>query len=219
MIFTFWKKVPEKNLIYIIIDKDLLSEKGKNLFTIAKQIFQAKPDFIQLRAKKSSSKDFFYTALKLSKMAKKYRVKLLINDRADIAQAVEADGLHLGEKDLPVKYAKKILGRKAIIGKTVHYFKEALNSLKEPVDYVSIGPIFKTSLKPHLKPLGIKEALKIYSLFKNRKITPFLIGGLNLERIRLLLRKDLNNFVLCREVLLDKNPKKKLQELKGVILN
>ncbi|MCD6539441.1 MAG: thiamine phosphate synthase [Candidatus Omnitrophica bacterium] len=211
--------MPEKNLIYIIIDKDLLLEKGKDLFTTAKQILQAKPEFIQLRAKKSSSKDFLYIALKLSKMAKKYKVKFLINDRADIARAVEADGLHLGEEDLPVKYAKKILGRKAIIGKTVHFFKEALNSLKEPLDYVSIGPVFKTSLKPHLKPLGIKEALKIYSLFKNKKITPFLIGGLNLERISLLLKKDLHNFVLCREIILNENPEKKLQELKEAILN
>ncbi len=205
--------------IYIIIDRELILKSTKDLFEVTREILKGKPDFIQLRAKETPSKELLEIALKISKMVKRYKVKFLINDRVDIAKLAKAEGVHLGKDDLSPRYARKILGKGAFIGKTVHSLQEAYLSLKEPINYVSIGPIFKTSLKPQLKPLGIEKALKISSVFTNKKIMTFFIGGINLKRTSQLLKKGINNLVLCREVLLNKNPRNTIEALKELILN
>lgn len=205
-----------KNLVYIILDLKLLKKLKKSLTKTAKEVLKAKPDIIQLRLKNICTKTAFEQSFKLSKMIKAYpATKLLINDRVDIAKAAKAHGVHLGSEDLPVSYARKLLGRKAIIGKTTHSLKEMKQALKEPVDYLSLGPVFKTPLKPGLRALGSKKAGKILkqAKIKNKHIPVFVIGGITLKNLKYLTRQGLTNIAVTRSVTLSKDPLKTVQQL------
>lgn len=103
--------------------------------------------FIQLREKCNAPKDFYADAKKALAFAKENNVKIIINDRVDIALALEADGVHLGQDDLPPQQARKILGEKAIIGFSTHSVAQAIKAAKLPIDYIAIGPVFSTKTK------------------------------------------------------------------------
>src|SRR5687768_11240200 len=102
---------------------------------------------IQLRDKNASSKDFYEAAKKVIEFARPKKVKIIINDRVDIALVLKADGVHLGQDDLPPPHARKILGNKAIIGFSTHTLSQAVEAVNLPIDYLAIGPIFPTSSK------------------------------------------------------------------------
>jgi thiamine-phosphate pyrophosphorylase len=141
---------------------------------------------IQLREKRASSRQFYLEAREAVTIAKELEVKIIINDRVDIAFAVGADGVHLGQEDLPPRYARKLLGKKAIIGYSTHNVRQAIEALKMPIDYISIGPIFPTRTKENPDPVvgleGIKAVRKVIGSF------PLVaIGGINLENAELVL--------------------------------
>lgn len=202
----------KKSSLYIIIDRDLLIRNKKNILTLTRSLLQAKPDFIQYRFKDASSREILKESLEISKMIKEQKVtKLLINDRVDIALACHAHGVHLGRSDLPSLYARKILGQKAIIGKTVHSLTELKNTLVEPVNYISIGPVFKTRLKPGLKPLGIKriknQFVPIFKKAKN-KMSLFVIGGITRKNMAGLIKEKISNIAVASDIILSPQPKK-----------
>jgi thiamine-phosphate pyrophosphorylase len=102
---------------------------------------------IQLREKHMSPIEFFEDAKEAIAIARHHGVKIIINDRVDIAIALEADGVHLGQDDLPPSKAREILGGGSIIGYSTHNVEQAIEAAAEPVDYIAIGPIFATTTK------------------------------------------------------------------------
>jgi len=102
---------------------------------------------VQLREKNLSPLQFYQEAAEALSVARERGVKIIINDRVDIALALKADGVHLGQDDLPPKAARELLGPEAIIGFSTHTLEQALFSTKLPIDYLAIGPIFSTSTK------------------------------------------------------------------------
>ncbi len=102
---------------------------------------------IQLRDKEASPAEFFNSAREAIRVARKHRVQIIINDRLDIALTVAADGVHLGQNDLPPEKARAILGENAIIGFSTHTIDQAVRATKLPVDYIAIGPTFETNTK------------------------------------------------------------------------
>lgn len=133
---------------------------------------------IQLREKHASPQDFYESALQAIQTARRHDVKIIINDRVDIALAVKADGVHLGQGDLPPAEARKILGSDAIIGFSTHSLEQAIAALKLPIDYLAFGPVFKTQTKENLDPdvriEGLKEVRRAIGDF------PLVaIGGIN----------------------------------------
>jgi thiamine-phosphate pyrophosphorylase len=115
---------------------------------------------IQLRDKHAAPGDFFRQAEAARQIARKHDVRLIINDRLDIALAVGADGVHLGQTDIPVEAARCLLGKRAIIGISTHNLAQAELAANMPVDYVAFGPIFKTSTKENPDPIIGLEALR-----------------------------------------------------------
>lgn len=103
--------------------------------------------FIQLREKYASPGEFYEDARRAIEIARKNSVKIIINDRVDIALALRADGAHLGQDDLPPGRAREILGENAIIGFSTHSVKQAIEAVRFPIDYVAIGPVFATQTK------------------------------------------------------------------------
>jgi thiamine-phosphate pyrophosphorylase len=102
---------------------------------------------IQLREKHLSPREFYSAAEQALIVAREHNVRLVINDRADIALALGADGVHLGQNDLPPAAARELLGERAIIGFSTHSIEQARDAARLPVDYIAIGPIFETSSK------------------------------------------------------------------------
>jgi thiamine-phosphate pyrophosphorylase len=118
--------------------------------------------FIQLREKYASPRDFYAAALAASAVAKVHDVPLIINDRIDIAIAVEASGVHLGQDDIPPTEARRILGKEAIIGYSTHSMEQVRAASTLPVDYIAFGPVFPTLSKDSPEDAvgldGLKEA-------------------------------------------------------------
>jgi thiamine-phosphate pyrophosphorylase len=102
---------------------------------------------IQLREKRLSPRDFYQEAAAALRVAREHGAKLIINDRADLALALGADGLHVGQDDLPPEAARRLLGREAIIGFSTHSVAQAAAAAQMPLDYLAIGPVFATSTK------------------------------------------------------------------------
>lgn len=198
-------------LLYIILDVKTVKKSGKDIFTLTDCLAHYGADIFQLRAKNIPDNDFLNLAEKLSKIIHRRRKIFIVNDRADIAYLSKADGLHLGKNDISCAQARKILGKKAIIGKTVHSIKELNSFQNESINYISIGPAFKTKTKPELAPLNPKK-LKVIAN-KSAKLT-FAIGGINLYNIHLLRNFGINNIAVCRAIILSKNPKAIIAEYK-----
>ncbi len=103
--------------------------------------------FIQLREKHASSRDFYEAAAEAVDIARANGAQIIINDRVDIALALKADGVHLGQDDLPCTEARRLLGKNAIIGLSTHSPEQALAAVRLPIDYIAVGPIFSTTTK------------------------------------------------------------------------
>lgn len=130
--------------------------------------------FVQLREKNLPALDFYNEAKAALTVARQKGVTLIINDRVDLALAIGAPGVHLGQDDLPPDAARKLLGGSAIIGYSTHNVSQAIAAATLPVDYVAIGPIFQTSSKANPDPVVGLEGLRAV-----RKA----IGGMNLVAI------------------------------------
>jgi len=162
---------------YFITDSNL-SLKG-NIFDVRSAV-SCGVKFIQYREKNATTSFLYREALILKKICK--GAKFIINDRVDIALAVDADGVHLGKDDLPIKVARKLLGKYKIIGVSVKSVKDAIYAQKQSADYVSIGPIFFTKTKENAhSPVGISI---IKEIKKNIDIPLVAIGGINLENAK-----------------------------------
>lgn len=117
-------------------------------------------DFIQLREKHAPPKEFYAEAEKALRIAREQEVKIIINDRVDIALALKAHGVHLGQNDLPPEAARKILGENAIIGFSTHSIEQAIEAVKMPINYLAIGPIFATKTKENPDEIVGLDGLK-----------------------------------------------------------
>ncbi len=137
--------------------------------------------WIQYRNKDGSRREIFRESVKLRKITRDFNTMLIINDHADIALAADADGVHLGQDDLPLKEARKIMGRDKIIGISTHSLDEAIDAGRSGADYIGFGPIFHTITKDAGSPKGISLLGEI----KNKVHIPVVaIGGINLENVR-----------------------------------
>ena len=117
------------------------------------RLSQGGASLIQLRDKDTPALDFYEQAEAAVAVAERIAVKLIINDRVDVALAVHAHGVHLGQEDMPPEAARRLLGSEAIIGYSTHTVEQALSALVLPVDYIAIGPIFKTNTKTDTSPV------------------------------------------------------------------
>src|SRR5260370_40280189 len=116
---------------------------------------------IQLREKNLDPRKFYEAAKAALHVARDLGVRLIINDRADIALALGADGVHLGQDDLPPKAARRLLGENAIIGFSTHNLEQAKAALALPIDYLAIGPVFRTAGKENPDPAVGLDALRL----------------------------------------------------------
>jgi len=134
---------------------------------------------VQLREKRAEPRQFYEAALEAMSIARTLGVRIIINDRVDIAMAVKADGVHLGQDDLPPDRARSLLGGSRIIGYSTHSLEQALAADLAAVDYIAIGPIFQTFTKEKPNPVvGLDAVREVRRSISNPLVA---IGGITLE--------------------------------------
>jgi thiamine-phosphate pyrophosphorylase len=136
---------------------------------------------VQLREKRLSPRDFYREAEAALRVAREFGAQLIINDRADLALALGADGLHVGQDDLPPEAARRLLGQAAIIGFSTHSLEQAIAAARLPLDYVAIGPVFATTTKANPDPVVGLEGLRRVRVAIGSKFPLVAIGGITLE--------------------------------------
>lgn len=157
---------------------------------------------IQLREKDASPADFFEAAEAVMRVARDRKVKIIINDRVDIAIAVKAAGVHLGQEDLPPHAAREILGDEAIIGFSTHTLEQAVAAIKLPVDYIAFGPIFDTSTKRDPDAVvGIDSLQRLRDAIGDFPMVA--IGGIKPETLRIVLDSGADSVAMIGALVAD----------------
>ena len=155
---------------------------------------------VQLREKNLPALDFYNEAKAALAVARQRSVTLIINDRVDIALALGADGVHLGQDDLPPEAARELLGDSAVIGYSTHNVAQAIAAANLPVDYIAIGPIFKTGSKTNPDPVVGLDGLRSvrYAIGDMRLVA---IGGITAENAKAVIDAGADSVALISALL------------------
>ncbi len=156
--------------------------------------------FIQIRDKQASSREFFEAAAAAMAIAREHNIRVVINDRVDIAMMVNADGVHLGQEDLSPTHARRLLGENAIIGYSTHTLEQAKEAAAMPVDYIAFGPVFPTSTKDRPDPVvGLEMLRQVKDLIGNRPLIA--IGGITADTFRSALNAGADSAAVISDLL------------------
>lgn len=197
---------------YVITDSEMIS-KDKLRFVI-EETLRGGADIIQLREKEADGLSFYNTAVEILKLTKSYGVPLIIDDRVDIALAADASGVHLGQSDLPIAVARKLLGKDKIIGATAKTPEEAKKAMRDGADYLGVGAIFETTTKVKTRRTEISTLIEI----KNSVSIPvYAIGGINLENVSKLSDTNIDGICVVSAVMKSEDPFSDTQVFKNKI--
>ncbi len=170
--------------LYVITDRKL--SQGRSHLEVMSSAIAGGTRIIQLRDKECTARELVKEGLALRELTYREGVLFIVNDRVDVALAIEADGVHLGQDDLPAKLARKILGKDKIIGVSIGDAEEAVQAVEDGADYVSVSPVFSTTTK-----LDAGEGLGIQLITEVKKCTdvPIVaIGGITKDNIARVAR-------------------------------
>lgn len=182
--------------LYLVTDPAIL--KGKNFYGCIEEALKAGVTTLQLREKESSGKEFLEKAYKLRELTKKYNVTFIINDRVDIALLVDADGVHVGQSDIPALEVRKLIGNDKILGVSTRTIEEAIEAKKSGADYLGVGAMFVTNTKLDAKSVSI-ETLK--HIKENIDLPIVAIGGINLNNVNKLEDCNVDGYAIVSAIL------------------
>lgn len=172
-------KVQPDYSIYLVTDDSCLQ--GRALIDCVREALEGGVTLVQYRAKTASSAEMYAEALQLKALCDSFKVPLIINDRLDIAMAVGAAGVHLGQDDLPCAAARKLLGEDYIIGVSAHNPAEAKTALQSGADYLGCGAVFGTATKADVKKLGTEG---LTAICREKGLPVVGIGGVTADNYR-----------------------------------
>lgn len=167
--------------LYVCTDRDIMTT--DTLEEAVELAIKGGATIIQLREKDCTSREFYELALSIKDITDAYEVPLIINDRLDIGLAVHADGVHLGQSDIPVQVARNVMGPNCIVGATANTLEKAKEAWQSGADYLGVGDVFGSATKNDTKPVELKELKKICDTVK---IPVVAIGGISKKNIHLL---------------------------------
>jgi thiamine-phosphate pyrophosphorylase len=199
--------------LYLVTDRSL--SKGRDTLEVVKAGVAGGVTCVQLREKNCSTLEFIEEALSVKDYLKKHNIPLIINDKVDVAQAVGADGVHLGQTDMPLIMAKDILKGSMIIGISVESLEDAIRAEKDGADYIGISPIFATPTKTDTAPaLGLEGLKKISRAVKLPKVA---IGGLNQENAGEVILNGASGIAVVSAIVSADYPGKAAEKLSYII--
>jgi len=196
--------------LYLVTDRGLA--RGRSTLEIVSAAIKGGATVVQLREKDCSTREFINEALILRDFLKTRNVPLIINDRLDVAQASKADGVHLGQTDMPLEMARDILGDRMIIGISAESLKDAIEAEKGGADYLGVSPIYATPTKTDTAlPLGLKG---LRAIRKAVKLPLVGIGGLNRNNAAQVIRSGADGVAVVSAIVAAADPETAAGELK-----
>lgn len=187
--------------LYVILDAALLPS---DPIELTKKLLDAGARLFQYRSKTSSSRELLHTSQALCLTVRQHGGTFLVNDRADIAHLAGASGVHLGQNDLSVSAARKIVGNDCLIGLSTHDLLQFEAAVESSADYIAVGPIFSTSGKQNPDPvLGVDFIRTVRKLTAKPIVA---IGGITLERTREVIEAGADSVAVISDILKGKNP-------------
>ncbi|OAX77219.1 thiamine-phosphate pyrophosphorylase [Emergomyces africanus] len=202
--------------VYLVTDSTPAILGDRDLCEVVRDAIQGGVTVVQYRDKHSDTGVLIETAKKLHEITRKYNVPLIINDRVDVAIAVGAEGVHLGQDDMNISLAKKLLPANTYIGATVCSNQEALRAVQDGADYLGIGTVFATPTKTDTKSIigtsGTREILAFLSTMPT-KVGTVAIGGINLSNVQRVIYqsqaplKSLDGAAIVSAIMAAENPR------------
>jgi len=202
----------EAAAFYLVVDEKFYC--GSDLFADLRRILDAGVDIIQWRQKEGDDASFLEKAGRLRELCREYDTPFVVNDRPDIARLVEADGLHLGQNDLPLAAARQLVGPEMPIGRSTHSLAQALRAVEEGADYLGFGPIFTTPSKARPDPtVGVDGLVEMLAQVDLPVVA---IGGLTPDNLPTVVRSGrVPAVAVIRAVLAAPDPARAVRELRS----
>ncbi len=197
--------------LYLVTDRDLMST--QTLEEAVEQAILGGCTIVQLREKSASSLEFYNIALKVKAVTDKYSIPLIINDRVDIALAIDAAGVHVGQSDLPARIVRLIIGSSKILGVSANTVDTAVKAEKAGADYIGVGALFATNTKSDADVI-LQE--KLVEIKKAVSIPIVGIGGINLQNAGEVAAAGIDGIAVVSAIISQKDIKGAAQELSSV---
>jgi thiamine-phosphate pyrophosphorylase len=199
--------------LYLVTDEKLCL--GKPLAEVVERAVMGGVTAVQLREKDLNTRDFIRRAIHLKKILSAYHVPLIINDRIDIALAVGADGIHVGQHDMPYEYFNSIIPDQMMRGLSVETTAQAAEAEKYKLDYLSVSPVFLTATKTELeKEWGIKGLRELAATTRHRLVA---IGGINSSNAAEIISAGAKGIAVVSAICSARDPLIAAKELKSII--
>ncbi|VYT88193.1 thiamine phosphate synthase [Clostridium tertium] len=186
----------EELKLYLITDSDIL--KGRDFYNEIENALKGGVTMLQLREKDALGKEFLEKAIKLRELTKKYNVKFIINDRVDIALLCDADGVHVGQDDLPADKVRELIGKDKILGVSARNIEEAIKAKEMGADYLGVGAMFTTSTKSDAVVVSFKE---LNNIKKNVDLPIVVIGGITLDNLDRFKEYNIDGYSVISAIL------------------
>ncbi len=173
--------------LYVLVDSQLSEEDDhqedrdySNLEKLVRQLVDAKVSIIQLRDKRLNARELVAAGKAIAKITRGTETRFVMNDRADVALAAGADGVHVGQEDLMVADARRIMGAARLVGVSTHSIEQARQAVLDGANYIGVGPVFPSKTKSFKAPVGLEL---VEQVAKEIQLPAFAIGGINLENV------------------------------------
>jgi thiamine-phosphate pyrophosphorylase len=202
--------------LYLVTDEK--ASLGRNIIDVVKQALKGGVTVVQLREKELNTRQFVERASELKKILKPHNVPLIINDRIDIALAVKADGVHIGQSDMPLELVKKIVPGNMIIGLSVETLQQVKEAERLDVDYLGVSPVFSTPTKTDFddKPWGLEGLRKAREISKHILVA---IGGINAENAGDVIKAGADGIAVVSGICSADNPETASRDLMQIVRN
>jgi len=205
------KKALQAAKLYLILDSRV--NDYDTLLEILTKSVAAGVDMVQLRDKYGLAKDVLKFCQSAERVIKN-KIPFIVNDRPDIAMAAWSCGVHLGQDDIPIKAARKMMGEEAIIGISCQNWDQARRAEQEGADYIGFGSVFATQTKPERSPMDLKTLPRV---FKDIRIPVFAIGGICQMNIPQLQKLGVKRVAVCRDICESSDVAKKVKDIKSLL--
>ena len=188
---------------------------GRNLEFVVEEALRGGVRAVQLRDKGVSTKDLYETAQELRRLTSRYGAKLFINDRADVALAVDADGVHIGSTSLPLYKVRRLLGERKLIGVSCHNQTQAITAQEMGADFITFGPVYHTPSKAEYgEPVGVEKLDKVAQMLQ---IPVFALGGVNLDNCSDAVSGGVRGIALISAILSAPEPRDAAKKLLALL--
>lgn len=199
--------------LYLVTDRSLMST--PTLEEAVEQAIQGGTTLVQLREKDVSTMEFYQTAVKIKTITDRYHIPLIINDRVDIALAVDAAGVHIGQSDLPAGIVRRIIGENKILGVSVSSMAEAVKAQKYGADYLGVGAMFPTGTKTDAELVTMDELRNIKTAVA---LPAVVIGGINQKTIPYFANTEIDGVAVVSALISAVDITQASKELKALFM-